>query len=155
MTRYAVTKEETYSVDIDYIYPVGSVIVLSTTDDPNDLYSGTTWETISKGMFLGTLGTATDDDGDSVTFSRGTISSRSYTNCTKAMEPKHQLTISEMPAHSHSIDDVLNDKSNSDKNTNGKDGTNGRVTYTQYYGGYAEHENRQPYKVAYIWRRTA
>ena len=70
------------------VYPVGSVYV-SITDsrDPADILGFGTWEALPAGYGLVAQGTATAEDGSTLTFTAGQ----------KSGEFKHQITIRELP----------------------------------------------------------
>lgn len=70
------------------VYPVGSVYV-SITDsrDPADILGFGTWEALPAGYGLVAQGTATAEDGSTLTFTAGQ----------KSGEFKHQITVGELP----------------------------------------------------------
>lgn len=73
---------------LEAVYPVGSVYV-SITDsrDPADILGFGTWEALPAGYGLVAQGTATAEDGSTLTFTAGK----------KSGEFKHQLTVGELP----------------------------------------------------------
>lgn len=158
---------------INIIYPVGSVITLTNGTDPNKIYSGTTWVKMDAGRVLVSAGKYTEGS-DTYTYTLGA----------KGGEAKHQLTVYEMPTHSHSAtissvgshyhtmargNNVSDTNALADYHDTGHylltDGTSsGRTSaangYTQSVsisstGNNAKHNNMMPYIVVQLWRRTA
>lgn len=164
-----------YSIQkiMDIVYPVGSIWETTTDDDPNKKWTGTTWVKMDAGRVLVSAGSYTEN-GTTYTYNLGD----------KGGEAKHQSTVDETAAHSHTI--TVN---NSGNHTHG---IRRRVGYTNntreasawgvgvaYYrlnevaqasteasgthshsasagntGGNKPHENRQPYLVINRWQRT-
>ena len=166
-------QQRTIKEVINIVHPVGSIWETTTTDDPNVLWSGTTWVKMDAGRVLISAGTYTEN-GTTYTYNLGD----------KGGEAKHQITTEELAAHSHSASCSNDGKHNhtmghgsdvNDKNalshyssTNhylANDGTN--LGYTSYSGAHSHtisianaggnqrHENRPPYQVISRWRRTA
>lgn len=77
---------------INTFLPVGSIIEFINDTDPNELYPGTTWVKMDAGRVLISAGTYTEN-GTTYTYSLGD----------KGGEAKHQITIEEMPNHSHAV----------------------------------------------------
>ena len=139
------------------VYPVGSVYV-SITDsrNPADILGFGTWEALPAGYGLVAQGTATAEDGSTLTFTAGQ----------KSGEFKHQITVGELPSISQKIQyfsgkpivispvqgniRALSIDSCSYVNA---DGTTG--LYTAPIGGKQPHNNVSPCVSAYIWKRTA
>uniref|UniRef100_UPI00402A2013 phage baseplate protein n=1 Tax=Megasphaera sp. TaxID=2023260 RepID=UPI00402A2013 len=73
---------------LEAVYPVGSVYV-SITDsrNPADILGFGTWEALPAGYGLVAQGTATAEDGSTLTFTAGQ----------KSGEFKHQITVGELP----------------------------------------------------------
>lgn len=58
---------------IDFLYPVGSILLTTTTTNPSVRFTGTTWTQVAQGKFL--VGTGTGSDGStSKTFTTGSNS---------------------------------------------------------------------------------
>lgn len=167
---------------IDIVYPVGSIFTSIGSQNPNELWSGTTWERFAEGRVLMGAGTYTEN-GTTYTYTAGNTGGQA----------KHQLTADEMPAHSHSASsstaNLTGSMSNSKQDsltTSADIGTSGIVskgTGWGHYGGQASgdgvttsltinashshsisvgstggnglHENRQPYIAVNFWKRTA
>lgn len=66
---------------IDIVYPIGSIWETTTTDDPNVLWSGTTWVKMDAGRVLVSSGTYTEN-GTTYTYNLGD----------KGGEAKHRIT---------------------------------------------------------------
>lgn len=137
------------------LYPVGSVYV-SITDsrNPTDILGFGTWEALPAGYGLVAQGTATAEDGSTLTFTAGQ----------KSGEFKHQLTVGEMPNFKLGI---LADY-NYGNFTIGSSGTmyldpgtiglkidKKRMRYTEPIGSGEYHNNLAPAIASYLWRRTA
>ena len=138
MIDSAYTKENI----VDLIFPVGFVVTLETSIDPNDIWGGK-WIRTAKGKFIVGLN---ESETEFKTLG-GT-----------GGEKTHVLTVDEMPSHSHG--QVV---------TAGSSGTATRTDYTddakgQKYpqgvntnatGGGKAHNNLPPYEIAYKWKRIA
>ena len=158
-------QQRTIKQVIDIVHPVGSIWETTTTDDPNVLWSGTTWVQMDAGRVLVSAGTYTEN-GTKYTYNLGD----------KGGEAKHQLTTGELAshghgascstdgAHSHTVraitqgaDQNAGDGGNnywSDRSTS----TNGAHSHTITIGNAGDnqaHENRMPYTVINRWKRTA
>lgn len=138
------------------VYPVGSVYV-SITDsrNPADILGFGTWIALPAGYGLVAQGTATAEDGSTLTFTAGE----------KSGEFKHQLTVGELPNHSHTVYTdpnfcAVNTGNNNEwKQALANAGTPASgVSYGCYIGavGYNYyHNNISPSIAIYLWRRTA
>lgn len=163
----SVTK--TLSDNMHAQYPVGSYIYSDKADNPATYLpymSDTTWVQTAAGRVL--IGAGTADSG--------TV----YTAGNTGGEEKHILTTSEMPSHNHDMDGAGKHnhafsgvQSNSDRKTTKYEDTGdfGRTrawiqtNYTQdsgYHthgihstGGGESHNNMEPFKVVYIFMRSA
>ena len=175
-------QQRTIKQVIDIVHPVGSIWETTTTDDPNVLWSGTTWVQMDAGRVLVSAGTYTEN-GTKYTYNLGD----------KGGEAKHQLTTGELAAHAHKISS--NGTHNhfiaysTDGATYGSLGSNtlarkckvrndwsenydlsgvtntANIGLTSSDGGHSHtvstigndtpHENRQPYQVVARWYRTA
>lgn len=137
---------------IDLIYPVGFIISTeSSTFNPNNLYTGTTWERIKGKVIVGV-------DEDDTDFASSGLSGG---------EKEHTLTVSEMPYHRHepavmhkSIGTVMTVADGGGNNSayryypGGSTNTYYNHLVTGYTGGDQPHNNMPPFYTAYMWRRT-
>ena len=166
---------------IDIIFPVGALFTTTGTQNPNQLWAGTTWERYAAGRVLVGAGSYVENN---VTYT--------YTNGATGGEVKHPLSADEMPSHGHSAscstanltgefsvvrrggsqggvpygNGIVSSTGNFNAN-NGKGdaddwGTTYKINATHAHtvtigatGGNAGHENRQPYTGVNFWRRTA
>lgn len=119
-------------------HPVGSVYISEVDTSPEELFGGT-WERIKDTFLLAA--------GDT------------YTAGDSGGEATHTLTESEMPKHRHYLVDkripYWNYSSGSSANYDGKSYSHSSEPWTSYTGGSAAHNNMPPYKVYYMWVRTA
>lgn len=139
-------------LDLDKIWPIGSVYISVNSTDPSNLFGGK-WEQLKDRFLLG-CGTKTN----------GTIGG----------EENHTLSINEMPSHRHIVSilakgysgwgsDGLNNyeySTTSWANPPGYGGNHDNTTHvtmgvTSNTGHTAAHNNMPPYLVVYIWKRTA
>lgn len=166
---------------IDIIFPVGALFTTTGTQNPNQLWAGTTWERYAAGRVLVGAGEYTENG---VTYT--------YTNRATGGEVKHQLTADEMPSHGHNassstayltgsfsvvrrggsqgsvpygngiVSSAGNFNANNGRGDSDDWGTTYQINATHAHtitidksGGNGLHENRQPYTVVSFWRRTA
>ena len=138
---------------LETVYPVGSVYV-SITDsrNPADILGFGTWEALPAGYGLVAQGTATAEDGSTLTFTAGQ----------KSGEFKHQLTVGEMPNHNHETNEDAaglfegwGSKSQDGWVTAARQNNNGGTYRTATRGGSQYHNNLSPCVASYIWKRTA
>ena len=129
---------------LNLIYPVGSIYMSVNNTNPANLFGGK-WEQIKDRFLLAC--------GDT------------YSNGSTGGEAKHTLTVDEMPAHNH----AMNNNNGAGNSTgyavlNGWELVHGDENYwnfnnpnmwTSYKGGSQPHNNMPPYLAVYIWQRTA
>ncbi len=116
-------------------YPIGSIYMSVNNINPSEFFGGT-WEQI-KDRFLLSCGS---------TYKAGATGG----------EATHQLTVNEMPSHSHGIkfDQAWSfGGTTSIATTSG--GPYGGNGYLYDSGGNQAHNNMPPYLAVYVWKRTA
>jgi hypothetical protein len=146
---------------LDRTYPVGSIYMSVNSTEPSTLFGGT-WERLG-GRFLIGAGTNTEinsngEYGDlgrgDPTFAGGETGGQYY----------HQLTIDEMPKHTHNIKSSSTD--GDDKKTwvlkdHMPNTSLERLPWqwggkaVSYEGSGNKHNNMPPYLAVYMWKRTA
>ena len=135
-------------LDLDTVYPVGSVYISVNSTSPASLFGGT-WELIQNKFLLGT------DDLVNIGNTGG--------------EATHILTTQEMPSHEHRV--IVIPEGSSSNYAIAIDGrgeagsTNPIISWTttvdrnnvwaQATGGGQAHNNMPPYIKVAIWKRTA
>lgn len=129
------------SAIMDLFYPVGTYYETSNVDfDPNVAWGGT-WVLDSQGKVTVSQDT-TDSDFDTLGETGG--------------EKTHQLTISEMPAHTHTAKgNILGGVGTAPANMRTDGGAwnySDQILYNT--GGNGAHNNLQPYVVVKRWHRT-
>ena len=141
-------------------HPVGSYYFSDKPTNPGTLFGGT-WEALPAGYGLVAQGTATAEDGSTLTFTVGN----------KYGEFKHQLTVGELAKHDHVINAVTQDGNPNPvtvtlSTNNGVKGAltptlyDWTTTATQYLtsklcGNNLYHNNISPCLCAYLWRRKS
>ena len=127
------------------VYPVGSVYIgVDSSFDIEGTFGGS-WTRISQGRML----VGHDDSGSP----DADFDTTEETGGSKT----HQLTISEMPAHTHDVqfdDEPDMEKINGGHDISELDGTT-KTRATTSTGGDQPHNNMPPYLVVCMWKRTA
>lgn len=127
-------------INVNLIYPVGSIYISINSKNPGDIFGGT-WERIAKGMTL--VGV----DENDIDFNKSGKTGG---------EKEHTLTIDEMPLHSHSLG--IGPQNNSGSYVlpyGGNRYSNTAEANTNSAGKGQPHNNMPPYYTVYIYVRTA
>lgn len=149
------------TLDIDAIYPVGSIYMSLAEDaDPNDLFAGTVWEQIT-GRFL----LASSGDLYELGSEGGAASVTLTTN--ELPNHNHVASVSYDGEHRHSFSGNQTTPTSGSSTAEGKAHSDSAYTfYTSYEGshthtvtisstgGNQSHENMPPYLVVHMWKRT-
>lgn len=131
-------------IDSCYGSHIGMIIhttKLDTMDKVKAIYGGTTWVKIEGRFLLG------QGSGYGINATGG--------------EASHKLTVPEIPKHSHNSENYLGFAGQSGTDSYSYNFTNysaGQAKKTMSWGetgGNLAHNNMPPYKVVYIWERTA
>jgi len=130
------------AIDAAPAYPIGAIFT-TTVAYANSAavvaaVGGTTWTAFGSGRVL--VGVDTGDSNFNTVEKEGGAST-------------HTLTISEMPAHTHTYGKSTTSENMSIDDINGLRGA--ATTNTGSTGGGAAHNNLQPYITVYMWKRTA
>lgn len=132
---------------LNMVYPVGSIYMSVNSTSPATLFGGR-WEAISQGRTLVGVGTGTDMNGDTMT----------WTAEAEGGEYLHTLTIDEMPSHTHragfKFAAPLGTSTTYDAWMYANYMGAGTVS-TDSTGGGQAHNNLQPFFAVYMWKRTA
>lgn len=138
--RVMIARIPTY-LDLDTVYPVGSVYISVNSTSPASLFGGT-WELIQSKFLLGT------DDLVNIGATGG--------------EATHVLTSNEMPKHRHTVTDFNNVKVGNGTNGSYELNLTGynnigsdNFLITSFEGESQAHNNMPPYIKVAIWKRTA
>jgi microcystin-dependent protein len=146
------TPNQNMVVDLNFtnmmntIYPVGSIIFSIDNITPQNRFGGT-WVQISQGRFV--VGVGTGNDG---------IQNKVFAAGNTTGEYEHQLTIAEMPNHTHGGVMRYPNIGGSITEQNQKGGPEDYVSFNQNTistGGNGYHENTPPGFGMYVWQRTA
>lgn len=141
----------------DLVYPIGKIIYTSKADNPATYLGGGTWTQIEGRFLLG--------------------ASSSYAAGSTGGEAEHTLSVSELPSHNHptyngegwALFEMNRAGGKVAKTEVATSSSSNKYTYTATatseiqwpynqtgkQGGGAAHNNMPPYKVVYIWERTA
>ena len=127
---------------VDLIFPIGFVVTLETSIDPNAIWGGK-WIRTAKGKFIAGLN-ENEDEFRTVGKTGG--------------EKTHTLTINEMPNHSHGQIVTAGTGGTASRTDYNEDSNGQRYpqgTNTNSTGGSQPHNNLPPYETAYVWKRIA
>lgn len=120
---------------LDRVYPVGAIFISTNGTNPSNFIGGQ-WEQVKDRFLLGA--------GD--VYTAGNIGG----------EERHQLTINEMPSHTHKLgrDPDSTASARSGRYTIEKVAEAQGFFNTSETGGNQPHENMPPYLTVYIWKRV-
>ena len=141
-------------INVDFIYPIGSVYISTESTDPSILFGGKWIQTAKSRAIVGTGSNIANTDNSWGTFTANTYN---FIAGSRVGEAAHTLSINEMPSHQHSAagNFVINGYGG-DAQANVSTGTAFRVTSkTAATGGSQAHNNIMPIEVYYIWKRVA
>lgn len=154
---YSTSTTDAYSANyinnmiLNAVYPVGSIYMSVNSTSPATLFGGT-WVAIAEGRTLVGVGTGTDINGDTMT----------WTAEAEGGEYLHTLSVDEMPSHTHNAGTNSNGFfAHATAGTNygaGFVNTNGEMGWYRQpanTGGGQPHNNIQPFFAVYMWKRTA
>lgn len=142
---------------VDLVYPVGSIYMSVNAASPETLFGGT-WERMPTGRVLISAGYGTNPVVSANTYTgMGT-----YTGNTSSFpvnetggETDHQLTISEMPSHNHTIHEQYSSGASQWRLSSANASQRWHGEFCGMTGGDGAHNNVQPYYSVYMWKRTA
>tara|TARA_Y100000401_G_scaffold111563_1_gene109948 strand:- start:269 stop:865 length:597 start_codon:yes stop_codon:yes gene_type:complete len=134
-----ITNDGNVVTTLQKVYPIGSIYINATNStNPGTLLGFGTWTAFGAGRVpVGINDSDTDFDTAEETGGAKT----------------HQLTISELPAHTHNVTMSTSDSDNDFLSEGNNTGTSTFTTSST--GGDQAHNNLQPYIVVYMWKRTA
>ena len=134
-----ITNDGNVVTTLQKVYPIGSIYINATNStNPGTLLGFGTWTAFGAGRVpVGINDSDTDFDTAEETGGAKT----------------HQLTISELPAHTHNVTMSTSDSDNDFLSEGNNTGTSTFTTSST--GGDQAHNNLQPYITAYMWRKTA
>lgn len=136
-------KEEIKKEILQLSFPIGQPYVTQTNTNPATILGFGTWERVKGKVLVG----LDEDDSDFATIGM------------EGGEKEHQLSVAEMPSHSHNKTVIPKENSWVAPYTGWNYSFTNQETYTQNTdnaGGDLPHNNLQPYRVVgYMWIRTA
>lgn len=137
--------EEKVRMNVDLVYPVGSIYLSVNATNPTQLFGGT-WEQWGKGRVP--VGIDTNNSNFNTIEKTGG-------------EETHTLNINETPSHSHNFQGGSGLFTRPDMGVKGLGAGGywvegvGTLLEVGYTGGDQPHNNLQPYITCYMWKRTA
>lgn len=139
-------------INVDMIYPIGSIYMNINLIDPSILFGGT-WVRIEARYLMGAGKPSKNSYDGFGQITDGQISGLNFAPATLG-EISHTLSVLEMPSHDHAAryGDTAGGDGSGYRFSN-TSGTN-RVMIENEGGGQA-HNNLPPTLVVYMWKRTA
>lgn len=120
------------------LLPVGSIVVLGVSTNPNTLYGFGTWTAIEGRVIVGKAASGTFNTLDAT-----------------GGEETHTLTTAEIPSHDHDTGIDFGSAAGGSYQALDRMGGAANDKRTGFTGGDGAHNNLQPYIVKYMWQRTA
>ena len=158
-----ILKSDGEKASFEYIFPVGAVYLSMTDTNPSEYFGGE-WERVAEGKFLAGVGEGEDKNQEKFTVESGDDSAIG--------EYTHQLTIAEIPEHTHFT--VGMDRTGGYLSENPSkvvswisNQSSGNLDYALFQSSNADggpsssigegdsHNNKPPFFGVYVWRRTA
>lgn len=145
-------------INVDFIYPIGSVYISTESTNPSILFGGKWIQTCKSRALVGAGSNIANTDSNYGTYAAGTLNLQAGE---LLGEISHKLTVAEMPSHKHQIktnNDDFNNSPNGGNYGTTHDGANSWYNtnwYTENSGGNGAHNNIMPIEVYYIWKRVS
>lgn len=149
-------------INVDFIYPIGSVYISTQPTDPSILFGGKWTQTAKSRAIVGAGSNIANTDTTYGTLAAGSL------NLTAGVllgVPTVTLQTSQIPAHEHSIswpsgtaDTRYESNSISGSHSitiGGLGGTASAIPKATSTGGGGAHSNMMPAEVYYIWKRVS
>lgn len=140
-------------INVDFIYPIGSIYISTESINPSVLFGGTWVQTCKSRALAGAGSNIANTNSSYGAYAAGTLNLQAGE---LLGEISHKLTVAEMPSHKHPIP----------YRTAG--GGQGSTWYTDpgtadgssdskavAVGGNGAHNNIMPIEVYYIWKRVS
>ena len=129
---------------LDFVYPIGSVKMMTTADNPGDLIGGI-WERWGNGRFPLAV------DENNADFASAEMTGG---------EKEHTLIEAELPSHTHSVTIPVDAEDTSTfqfgtANNGGIKQDGEQTLESTATGSGVAHNNMPPYITCYFWKRTA
>lgn len=137
----AETKLKTQAINVDAIYPIGSIYMSVVSTNPNTFFGGT-WSAWGTGRVPVGIDTGQTE-----------FNTVEETGGAKT----HQLSVAELASHSHYLTVYENGAAQFVPNRTGSLGNTTAITPigTSDTGSNTAHNNLQPYITCYMWKRTS
>lgn len=143
--------QSTTAAFINKVYPVGSILLTTSTESPEVYLLSTSWEQIAQGLFIAGVGGGTDKNGTDFIVAEGNAASNFNVG-----EYNHTLSIAEMPAHTHTFTPIQGYNAlASGQYVESAAGENGKISEmtSSQTGGSQSHNNIPPLFGIYMWKR--
>lgn len=147
------------ALDIDGVYPVGSIYMTLSDAEPETLFPGTYWERLPGRFLLG---------ASAGLYEAGSTGGEAQVTLEQSQMPSHTHTGTTLSDGQHSHSFSGNQSSGSGQTAEGKGASDSHYTFytstdgehthgftTNAAGGGAAHNNMPPYLVVNMWKRTS
>lgn len=146
-------------INVDFIYPIGSVYITTQAINPSVLFGGV-WKQTAKSRAI--VGAGTNIANTNTVYGSLAAGALNFSAGELIGEPTHTLSVNEMPAHKHWTQDIApglysgwGNKSQDGWITPAVSQTNGGNWETASAGGGQAHNNIMPIEVYYVWKRVS
>lgn len=144
-------------INVDFIYPIGSVYISTQPVNPSVLFGGEWVQTCKSRCLVGAGSNIANTDTTYGSLNAGTIN---FSAGALLGVPTVTLTTSQMPSHTHTVNKPSDNIAGSGSAIGGEfvvDKDTGSTTSrrTQPTGGGQAHSNMPPAEVYYIWKRVS
>ncbi len=143
-------------INVDFIYPIGSVYISTQAINPSVLFGGV-WKQTAKSRAI--VGAGANIANTNTVYGPLVAGALNFSAGELMGEATHTLTTQEMPSHSHDLYGALTGETKAITNT-GNDWAQTTTsfstgTYIKNTGGGQAHNNIMPIEVYYIWKRVS
>lgn len=141
-------------INVDFIYPIGSVYITTQAINPSILFGGV-WKQTAKSRAI--VGAGANIANTNTVYGPLAAGALNFSAGELIGEPTHTLSINEIPSHGHGLKWDKEGGTGSGNGTLMKNSDSGAAYtyYTTNAGGGQAHNNIMPIEVYYIWKRVS
>lgn len=136
---------------VNVLFPIGTVIYTAVNTNPGTYITNTVWDQVAQGLFIAGVGSGVDKNGNGFVVGEGLAANNFNTG-----EYEHQLTIDELPSHTHNFRPIEGQNTSvAGAYTESAAGPGARLAAitSDSTGGNLSHNNIPPLYGLYVWSR--